>query len=79
MFKRRFLAVSAASAVLAASGVLGTAIAANAALLLPPPPPPPIGPMRPAHVPQQAQPGPIPARPQAQPASDYGDGIAVGN
>ena len=61
MFSRRFLAVSAASAVVAV-GMLGAVLAAS-------PPVPTVGPMQPASGPQavpapHAVPGPIPAQPR---------------
>lgn len=56
MFNRRFLAASAASAALAAAGVLGTAMSANAAAV-----PMTVGPMQ--SDPQQVQHGPVPAQP----------------
>ena len=68
MFNRRFLAVSAASAVVA-SGVLGAVLAANPTV------PTTVPPMQPASVPQaapapHAKPGPIRAEPQ--PLADAG-------
>ena len=62
MFNRRFLAVSAASAVVAV-GILGAVLAAGPTL------PTTVPPMQPASGPQaapapHAEPGPIPAQPQ---------------